>query len=51
MTFNSYVILSEAKNLAGWWQPHPRAFLRKQERGWGWPAALYVKRDIQIQLV
>ena len=21
------------------WQPHPRAFLRKQERGWGWLVA------------
>jgi len=59
MEFNSYVIMSpslcsrinSAKNLANVWQPHPRAFLRKQEQGWGWPAALYVKRDIQLKLV
>ncbi len=49
MAFNSYVILSAAKNLADGWQPRPPVFLRKQEQGWGCLSDLYVKRDIQIR--
>ena len=45
MAFNKQVFRKDG------WQPHPRAFLLKQERGWGWLAALFLKRDIQLQLV